>query len=420
MFQTEILDNCQQFAITGIIISAVLVLVFRNKLLSHFDQLQVASIQCGMALSCLYWEVISHNSLIIYYCLEVFLFIVVFYISLGSINKYKNSFKKLASDYYINRTSYIISYSILALFLALNIIFNMGMLSSHEIGVRSDLKNNAFLWLLMFSLIGPIIALSALLGGGRITTLQIVTILALYFQTYVMGSKAGLIYLIVCILILLHFQSLFWGKEQAKNKNNFTLNKIYLLVLFIISITGIIVIFPHIIHNKFIETIFIRLATQFDAFYIIDMSQDSILNIPDVNLLEYWFSSPLKVLGLYHNKYNGINEFIVESSYGSIDKYPGLLPNNPIVLESLFSFGILGGTIFIIISAFVLGYTFRVSAKYVSSHRLFLFIYSFIAASPFSLLFEGQNTINSFLALIIVFVVAEIFIFSLRFKKIIR
>jgi hypothetical protein len=264
----------------------------------------------------------------------------------------------------------------------------------------------------MFSITGPFIALSSIVGGGRIGFIQIITVLLLYTQTVILGSKSGFISLIIYSMILMHFHTLIWKNDLiVPEKYLFAQQKQRIKIFICIGFSSVLLFYLFLLtKSDLFNTAIYRMLTQFDAFYIIDQSLKTVEKIPGINIFEYWFSAPLKAIHLYSNKYNGINEYIVESTFGSTAKYSGLLPNNPIVLESLLCFGIVIGTGFLIVSGFLLGFIYKMSLKYVSNNIFYLFVYSFIASCPFALLLDGQNTINSFFALLVVYAFIQIII----------
>ena len=160
------------------------------------------------------------------------------------------------------------------------------------------------------------------------------------------------------------------------------------------------------------DFIFFRLYTSFDALMI--FSEMRLDNLPNLSLTQLYLSPYLKVFNLFNQPYNSSNYFLAVEYFGFAKDYAGLLPNNNHIMEIFLSFGLEIRIIICTLFGFIYGFSYWQSTIYMKKGGYFLLPCSFIYATPFGILVDGQGW---FIALVSSTILAGFIFLILMIKK---
>jgi len=114
---------------------------------------------------------------------------------------------------------------------------------------------------------------------------------------------------------------------------------------------------------------------------------------PGLNLIELWFGAPLKVLGLFHGYWNGINQFVAIHFMMLSDDATMQFPNNFIVLEIFGSIGWIAGIPLLAILSVSLGKLIQHAARNRAS-LIWAYWFGYLSVNPVQMLIDGQSFFN--------------------------
>ncbi|MDW6002161.1 hypothetical protein [Vibrio mangrovi] len=143
---------------------------------------------------------------------------------------------------------------------------------------------------------------------------------------------------------------------------------------------------------------------------MINYSDSALSGIFNSNLIEYQFLPYFKVIGFEPN-YSSVGQFVVYQVYGELVQHAYTFPNSNLILESLFTSGIILGIHFFVIemSLFYLVRKIYLN-KPITALNIPIFLY--VIYTPYSLFMSGQSWASQCL----LFVLVNIFLYcSYRF-----
>ncbi len=161
------------------------------------------------------------------------------------------------------------------------------------------------------------------------------------------------------------------------------------------------------------DFIFFRLYTSFDALMI--FSEMRLGNLPNLSIIQLYLSPFLKVINLFNQPYNSSNYFLAVEYFGFAKDYAGLLPNNNHIMEIFLSFGSEIRILICALFGFIYGCVYWQATIYIKKGGYFLLPFTFIYATPFGILIDGQGW---FIALVSSTILTSFILFILAFKKI--
>ncbi len=379
-------------------------ILFRKTILNLFDPLHIEIILIS------FYSVIFSIPFYITvgkaYWIILVLFILYFVSASlsGRINKYKPPFLK--TDQKAQITLSIMVFIILALNLIINVLFGaIPLLIADGVNSRYLMNQNSrILWWLSQGLFILPLLLMAFSESRKVKVINLISVIIIVAGAILSASKGSFI-----LIPLLMINYLFLKKIELK-KISPRFYKVIYGIGFIFLIT-----FPlFLVKIGFAESgveggkkFLIRLATGFDQliFWIISDAEPKSYGL---SLLQIYFLPIFKVFG-FVPEYNTTVEYL-GINYLGWDTVERMIPNANLILDAVFTNGLLlGGAVIVLIA--ILGFKIRKYCLEKSSLNLYhLFLFQFFVMSPLFWFLDGQRFVASlYSAFLIYFIFAIVY-----------
>jgi hypothetical protein len=217
--------------------------------------------------------------------------------------------------------------------------------------------------------------------------------------SFLLGSKGALLIILVDSVLVFYLRGLF----LQINNGFFSIGRIrgfgfkYLLYLLIFTATAIPIaplglsltgVAPD--YSTASVILYNRFLAGFDSVFF---SVDAGLKVgsADYAFLNWWFASPMKVLGIYPELFNGVNHFIMFYYWGPGADAGGMFPNNFQVLEVMLSVPMFIGVAVLAVSGLFLSFLISFLCRRRLLSPVYAIFFIILISSPFSMLIDGQS-----------------------------
>lgn len=218
------------------------------------------------------------------------------------------------------------------------------------------------------------------------------------------GSKSSLIWFVMLIC-----QCVFLLQIKRDVRAEESLKRIFkLLASFIGIVFPYFLVLINVSENvgDAIVNFCIRLVSGFDQLMMLSIVQDSSVRCPDMGLLENYFSSFLKAIGMSVS-HNGLLHCFLYYHYDfwGVDDVQGagMLPNSNVILEGVVAFGIVGGMLFVCSVAAICAYVRRRCLESESLKGYHIILFKFFVITPFYFFLDGQRFVISLVFAVLIY-----------------
>lgn len=216
--------------------------------------------------------------------------------------------------------------------------------------------------------------------------------------TFLLGSKGALVGVFFDLLIIYYMRAVFLplslGKLAARPERSWITRSIFYgflvaLLIIIIGPLGLVYVGKVDGYSTAANIIFSRVLGSFDSvFFAVEAGVHP--NGAGFQLFDWWFASPLKVVGYFNSSYNAMNEFVMSAFYAK-SNVVGMFPNNFQVMEAVVTLPAFVSPIFLLFSGYLYGlFTMWLARRRFASPLMALAFVVFIA-NPYSMLIDGQS-----------------------------